>query len=108
MNQIHTSVPRTEKNPNFSEYNHYCSALKHVENSSAYSLKELSKVGAIVWLLFGGDSGEEPVQLTKKKIRWKDLVLQFYGSEVFHEEEKELKYLIDELKKHGLVLKEAK
>jgi len=103
---IHTKTPSTSKRTNFNFYPTYLGASKVISEATSYQLKEVSKYGAEIWLGFGRDENGallESLQLTKKKIRWSDIVLELFGVDPISDQ-KQNKQIADELMKHGLII----
>ena len=96
---IHTHVPKISNRPDFSFYDTYRKATKLLPQAKAYILKDSSKFGAIVFIQL--ENGEIE-QLTKKKIRWKDLANNFHGTGFMNLGL--LNYQANELMKHGIVI----
>jgi hypothetical protein len=97
--EIHTKVPVATGSLRFDGV--YSSAEKKINKAKAFSLKDVSNYGAVVYLEFGKDSGLEPEQLTKKKVSWSNLISSFFGDV---RDEKKEKFYKSEMMKHGLVL----
>ena len=98
---IHTKIPSIKHTPAFDETdrNLYQATLKRIEEVTDYRLIDISNYGAKLDVRIDG----EYRTLTKKKIRWEDLVALFFGhSTYFNPEVKKAKK--HELMKHGQVL----
>ena len=62
----------------------YRATLKKMTKARAFAFKEISTFGAELHLIF--ESNEETEQLSKKKIRWSDLVHFFHGEKNWNKE----------------------
>ena len=78
----------------------YRATLKKMTKARAFAFKEISTFGAELHLIF--ESNTETEQLSKKKIRWSDLVHFFHGEKNWNKEFcKEFK---TEISKHALMV----
>ena len=100
---IHTEIPTTHKVPNISFFDigSYQRVLHKVEVSppESWRLLDVSRYGAILAPVIDG----KEVQLTKKKVRWSEIIAAFFGLD--HPLDKaRIDNLKHELIKHGEII----
>ena len=99
---IHTPTPQAACQYDFSFYPTYRAALKQFDKGDykGYQLMEISSYGAIIGLI-GLDNSI--TQLTKKKIKWGDIVASLFSVDYF--DTAKVKIYKNELMKHGMIVK---
>jgi hypothetical protein len=103
---LHTTTPKIALNELIlnrffdSKESFYRSTLKKLTQTRAFIFKEISSFGAEIHLIF--ESNNETEQLSKKKIRWGDLVHFFYGKKCWDDDFK--RSFKEEISKHALLV----
>ena len=74
----HTEIPTIDKQTTpilWKDYGpfSYAKAQKLLPKATGFRLKEISKFGAIMWLIVNN----EEIQFSKKKVTWRDLLFYF-------------------------------
>lgn len=103
---LHTTTPKIALNELIlnrffdSKESFYRSTLKKLTQARAFTFKEISSFGAEIHLIF--ESNTETEQLSKKKIRWVNLVHFFYGKKCWDDDFK--RSFKEEISKHALLV----